>query len=98
MVHQPPSPTAASSRPAIAFEVTSGGTWFEGYWWWVCNSGAPTSPQTFALWQVYGEGNATLISAATVTSGSLTAGQWNLYPLDEPIPLSIGGDANFVRA
>lgn len=82
----------------IAFEVTSGGTWFEGYWWWVCESGQPTSPQTFALWQVYGEGNATLISAATVTSGSLTAGQWNFIPLTNAIPLSIGGDANFYRA
>ena len=50
----------------VAFEVTSGGTWFEGYWWWVCESGSDTRPQTFALWQAYGEGNAILVSAATV--------------------------------
>ena len=82
----------------IAFEVTSGGMWFEGYWWWVSASGQPTSPQTFALWQVYGEGNGRLISAATVTSGALTAGQWNYVPLANPIMLSVGGGANFVRA
>jgi hypothetical protein len=81
----------------VAFEVTSGGTWFEGYWWWVCESGAPTSPQTFALWQAYGEGNATLVSAATVTSGTLTPGQWNYIPLAQPIMLSIGGGANFAQ-
>ncbi len=82
----------------IAFEVTSGGAWFEGYWWWVCPSGQPTAAQTFALWQVYGGGNGSLISAATVTSGALTAGQWNYVPLPNPIMLSIGGGANFANA
>jgi hypothetical protein len=96
-----PSTGVAYSGPfasGIAFEVTSGGVWFEGYWWWVSASGQPTSPQTFALWQVYGEGNAKLISAATVTSGALTAGQWNYVPLANPIMLSVGDGANFVRA
>ena len=32
------------------FEVTTGGCWFDGYWWWVCPSGQSTSPQKFALW------------------------------------------------
>lgn len=82
----------------VAFEVTSGNMWFEGYWWWVCESGAPTGPQTFALWQAYGEGNASLVSAATVTSGTLTPGQWNYIPLAQPIMLSIGGGSNFQQS
>src|ERR1700722_8788965 len=82
----------------IAFEVTSGGMWVEGYWWWVSASGQPTSPQTFALWQVYAEGTGRLISAATVTPGTLTSDQWNYVPLATPIMLSVGGGANFVRA
>ena len=45
----------------VGFQVTSGNTWFEGYWWWVCASGAPTSPQTFALWQTYSGGDAVLV-------------------------------------
>ena len=35
-----------------------------------------------------------LIPAATVTSGPLTAGQWNYVPLDTPVPLAIGGCYN----
>lgn len=96
-----PSSPVSYSGPfdsAIAFEVTSGGMWFEGYWWWVCPSGQSTAPQTFALWQVYQVDSATLVSAATVTSGTLTAGQWNFIPLLEPIQLSIGGGANFSHA
>src|SRR5215469_12401583 len=75
----------------VGFEVTSGGIWFEGYWWWVCPSGAPTAAQTFALWQVYQGGSASIISAATVTSGTLTPGQWNYVPLLNPVMLSVGG-------
>ena len=82
----------------IGFEVTGGGTWFEGYWWWVCPSGQPTAPQTFALWQVYQEESASIIAAATVTSGTLTLGQWNYIPLENPVMLSVGGGANFSHA
>lgn len=82
----------------IGFEVTSGGTWFEGYWWWVCPSGQPTAPQTFALWQVYGQASASIVSAATVTSGPLSAGQWNFIPLDNPIMLSVGGGSTLSHA
>lgn len=95
-----PSSAISYSGPfaaGVGFQVTSGGMWFEGYWWWVCATGQPTAPQTFALWQVYGQNNAKIISAATVTSGTLTAGQWNYIPLAQPIMLSIGGGANFTR-
>jgi hypothetical protein len=96
----PSSPVSYSGgfTAGVGFEVTGGGTWFEGYWWWVCESGQPTVPQTFALWQVYLGGTATLVSAATVTSGTLTPGQWNYIPLQTPIVLSVGGGSNFSRA
>ena len=74
----------------ILFEVTEGGMWFEGYWWWVANNG-DTAPQKFALWQM-GDDNGYLIDAATVTSGTLVAGQWNYVPLNTPVQLSIGGN------
>jgi hypothetical protein len=88
-----PSSAVSYSGPfiaGVAFTVTSGGTWFDGYWWWVCQSGQATSPQKFALWQVYTTGTGNLISSATVTSGALTAGQWNYVPLSTPVPLAIG--------
>lgn len=96
-----PSSPVSYSGPfdaGVGFEVTSGGTWFEGYWWWVCPTGQPTAPQTFALWQVYDGGSANIISAATVTSDALTAGQWNYVPLPNPVMLSAGGGANFAHA
>ena len=88
----PSSPASYSGSfiAGVAFEVTTGGIWFEGYWWWVCPSGQPTSSQKFALWQVTGPGVGTLISSATVASGTLTAGQWNYVPLATPVPLAIG--------
>jgi hypothetical protein len=78
----------------VLFEVTSGGIWLEGYWWWVCPSGQSTSAQKFALWQVFNVGSGVLIASATTTSGSLTAGQWNYVPLDAPVPLTIGACYN----
>ena len=75
----------------ILFCVTSN-CWFEGYWWWVCPSGSgqPTAPQKFALWQVYGNAEGSVVPGSVVTSGTLTAGQWNYIPLPTPLPLSIG--------
>ncbi len=64
--------------------------WFEGYWWWVCPTRQPTSPQKFALWNVTGQGPATLIPGSVVASGTLTAGQWNWVPLSVPFPLAVG--------
>lgn len=64
--------------------------WFEGYWWWVCPSGQPASAQKFALWNVSGQTAGTLIPGSVVTSGALTAGQWNWVPLSIPLPLAVG--------
>ena len=73
----------------VLFCVTSN-CWFEGYWWWVCPTGQSTSPQKFALWQVYGGGEGNVVPGSVVTSGTLTAGQWNYIPLPTPLQLSIG--------
>ena len=73
----------------VLFCVT-GNYWFEGYWWWVCPTGQSTSPQKFALWQVYGAAEGNVVPGSVVTSGSLTAGQWNYVPLPTPLQLSIG--------
>ena len=92
-----PSSPSSYSGPFLAgvlFEVTTGGCYFDGYWWWVCPSGQPTAAQTFALWQVWNDGLGTLIASATVTSGALTAGQWNYVPLATPVPLAIGACYN----
>ena len=88
-----PSSPVSYSGPFLAgvvFMVTTGGTWFDGYWWWVCGTGQSTAPQKFALWQVYTSATGTLIAGATATSGTLTAGQWNYVPLAKPVPLAIG--------
>lgn len=75
----------------VAFQVTQGGQWFEGYWWWVCGSGQSTSPVKCALWNAYQPSgiSGTLISGSVITSGTLTAGQWNWIPLPVPVPLAI---------
>ena len=77
----------------ILFEVTTGGTWFDGYWWWVCPTGQSTAAQKFALWAVYNGGTGTLVPTV-VTSGALIAGQWNYVPLPNPVPLAPGACYN----
>ena len=74
-----------------AFKVTQANMWLQGYWWWVCNTGQQAGAQTFALWQPVSAGTAILIPGSVVTSGVLTAGQWNYVPLATPIPLSVSG-------
>jgi hypothetical protein len=92
-----PSSPVAYGGPFLAgvvFQVTTGGAWFEGYWWWVCNTSQSTSAQKFALWAVYTDGTGTLVPASTVTSSTLVAGQWNFIPLADPLPLAIGACYN----
>lgn len=88
-----PSSPVSYNGPFLAgvlFEVTTGGIWFDGYWWWVCPSGQPASAQKFALWAIYNGGTGALVPAATATSGPLTPGQWNYVPLATPVPLATG--------
>ena len=55
-----------------------------------CGSGQPTAPVKCALWSVTGLGAGQVIPGSTVTSGTLTPGQWNYIPLAAPVPLAIG--------
>lgn len=101
----PSSPVSYTGNfiAGVTFFVTSQ-AWFEGYWWWACESGQSTSPVPCALWQASTGVNATLVPGSTVTSGQLVAGQWNWIPLATPLPLSIGaagasaGVAEYVAA
>ena len=87
----------------MTFFVT-GEAWFQGYWWWVCETGQSTSPVTCALWQADEAKAATLVPGSVVTSRELAAGQWNWISLETPLPLSIGaagpqeGVAEYVAA
>ena len=95
----PASPVSYSGpiTTGVVFGVTSGGCWLDGFWWWVCASSQLTAAQKFALWCVYGKGNSgTLVAQGTVTSGALSAGQWNYVTLPSPVPLAIG--ATYVAA
>jgi hypothetical protein len=74
----------------MAFHVTADNLWFEGFWWWVCNSGQQTGAQSFALWQVDNTDQGMLVPGGAVTSGELTAGTWNYVALATPIALSRG--------
>lgn len=87
----PSSPVSYSGNflAGVLFKVTQGGMWFQGYWKWVA-PGGDTVARKFALWTVDASHAGTLIPAATVMSGTLTAGQWNFIPLATPIPLAIG--------
>lgn len=93
---QPPAATTFLGGPYVAgtcFTVTTP-CWLEGYWWFVCASGGQTTAaQQFALWSANRDGSAatrgSVISAGTVTSGTLSAG-WNYVPLAVPAPLTIG--------
>jgi Domain of unknown function (DUF4082) len=94
-----PSTPVSYSGPFIAginIGVTSGGCWLAGYWWWVCPSGQSTAAQPFALWCLSGLAAGSLIADSAVTSGTLTAGEWNYVPLTTPIPLAVG--ASYVAA
>lgn len=76
------------------FAVKGGGNWFEGYWWWVCGSGQSTAPVKCALWTARDGTHGELVPGSVVTSGTLTAGQWNYIPLPTPIQLAPGWDTN----
>lgn len=90
---QPPAAGLSYSGNYLAglvFQVTSGGLWFSGYWWWVPASASQTTAQEFVLWQVHGSAAGTLVAGSAVTSGTLTAGAWNYVALATPLLLSQG--------
>ena len=85
----------------VQFCVTAE-AWFQGYWWWVCPTGQSTAPVKCALWLCpnaeASDGTPQLVSGSVVTSGTLTAGQWNWIPLPAAIPLSLGGSTGMTPA
>lgn len=88
-----PATPAAYSGPFIsgmAFTVTKGGCWFQGFWIWCCNSGQATTSVKCALWNQTGLGTGTLVPNSTVQSPGLTAGAWTYAPLPTPLQLTIG--------
>lgn len=95
-VSGPSSPVsyAGPFMAGVLFQVTTGGVWLDGYWWWVCGTGQSTDAQTFALWAVYSGGTGALVPAATTKSDMLTPGQWNYVPLLKPVALAPGACYN----
>ena len=89
-----PVPYSGNLLCGVQFCVTAE-AWFQGYWWWVCPTGQSTAPVKCALWlcpnAVDSVGDPQLVSGSVVTSGTLTAGQWNWIPLPTSIALSLGG-------
>jgi len=89
-------PTTANSYggdfiAGVAFTVTQPTLYLAGYYWWVCSAGSQsTAAQEFALWNVGGgtAGVKAFVNTSSVTSGTLTAGQWNYVALTTPIPLA----------
>jgi hypothetical protein len=79
----PPSSVASYSGPfqaGLIFSVDET-TWFEGYYWY-CPPGGDTSAQTFCLYPVtITPSLGSIITDATVTSGTLTENAWNYIPL-----------------
>ncbi len=88
-----PSSPASYTGPYLAgtmFSALGEMLWLNGYYWWVCNTGQSVAAQKFALWNRYSTSAENLVTAATVTSGTLTAGAWNYVPLASPVQLAPG--------
>lgn len=87
----PGSPSAATGGwlLGVMFSVTGGMRWLNGYYHWV-PAGGDLTPRKCSLWTRYSTSTQALIPNSTVTSGALTAGQWNFIPLPAPIQLGPG--------
>lgn len=87
----PGSPTAASGGwlLGVLFSVTGGVQWLNGYYHWV-PSGGDTVAKKFALWNQYSTTAQSLVAGSAVTSGTMTAGQWNFAALASPVQLAPG--------
>jgi hypothetical protein len=99
---QPPAAGSSYSGDYLAglvFNVSTGGLWFEGYYWWVPAATSQTGAQKFALWQETspgGGGSGELVTGSVVTSGTLTAGAWNFAGL--PVPLLLAANVPYIAA
>lgn len=80
---------ATPFQAGICFQVTKGGMFFQGYWWYVPADG-DTASQKFCLYSMTSQNAGTRITAADVVSGTLTANSWNFIALAQDVQLSIG--------
>jgi hypothetical protein len=93
----PGSPTSYSGPwlAGVLFSPTGEMLWLNGYYWWA-PAGGDTTPVKFALWNRYSDTQQNLVPNSTVTSGTLTLGQWNFTAL--PAPIQIAPGALYVAA
>jgi len=86
----PSAPVSYSGNflAGVMFKVTQGGMWLNGYYHWVPGTNGDTVARKFALWTMTAANTGALLPAANVTSGTLTAGQWNFVALPSPVPLA----------
>src|ERR1700722_18515279 len=73
----------------ICLAVTVSAAWLQGVWWYA-PAGGDTGAQKFTLRSATSSGSGVVIPAATVTSGTLTAAQWNYIALTTPVQLAVG--------
>ncbi len=91
----PPAASTSFSSPiilAVGFTLSSY-AWYKGPSYWRAGTAAPGGAQKFALLQMTGAVPANpqaILAAGTITSGSLTAGQWNDTLLGTPVQLMPG--------
>jgi hypothetical protein len=89
-----PSSSQSFANPitvSTAFQVTQGGMYLQGYWYWIADTGQPMGPQSFALWTntgttLYPVGGAYVVGSQ-LTSGPLHLG-WNYAPYATPLALT----------
>lgn len=88
----PASPTAYSGNflAGTMFSVAGQVMWFDSYRLWV-PPGGDTVARKFALWNRFSTSGQQVVTGSTVTSGTLTAGQWNTVNLATPIQIAPGG-------
>ena len=84
-----PTPYGGKFGAGIIFQCTGPKVqWLQGYYAWI-PPGGDVTPETFALWAPSSPTAGTLVPGSYVTSGELTAGQWNYVPAPAPLPLSL---------
>ena len=71
----------------MLFEVTTGGCWLDGYWYWRADSSQGAAP-SWALWQGDGPAAGVLVANSQVSESGGVAGQWNYVALPVPLALS----------
>ena len=99
---QPPAAGVGSGLgnyiAGVMFDVTQGGLWFQGYYWYCAASAQDTAPAggfKCALWQLSTSSTGVIVPGSTATASSVTAGQWNFIPLTTPILLAPCGSNSY---